>query len=98
MKIITLFVTVLIFLVVTSGPAAAFWGIKKTTPKPSEKASPSAAAESALVGIKRQEAKAREALGSKDWMIYLTPVNGGNSDTDVLTFSVGKFSLNDASW
>jgi hypothetical protein len=93
MKKIVLPVIVVSFVVITAGSAAAFWGAKKTEKAPVH-AAPPAAAGPAFNDSRRQEAKAREILIARDWMLYLTSVDGNKvmMDTDVVMFSDGKFS------
>lgn len=94
MKKIIIPVIVFSLIIISASPAAAFWGSKKTQQNAPVKAAPPAAAESVLTDAKRLEAKARGLLASKDWMIYLTAVNGNKTDmnTDVVIFFDGKFS------
>lgn len=93
MKKIIFPVIVVSLVVITAGSAAAFWGAKKTEKSPVNAALP-AAAGPAFNDARRQEAKAREILTARDWMIYLASLDGNKvaMDTDVVMFYDGKFS------
>jgi len=72
---------------------AGFWDTKPKAKAPA-KIIPVKTVPVSNAANKKIEARVKESLASKDWMIYLAPVEGKNAvtDMDVLIFSEGRFT------
>lgn len=76
-----------------STPASAFWKSKPAAKTPVKEVSPKLVQPSSDAN-RKTESRVREILSAKDWLVYLSDVDGKKNvtDVDVLNFSEGKFT------